>query len=118
MMKPREVGGALKSCKVAYVWVWLNDESGVFIQVSKTEAREVVDACKEDDLEEMLAYTKGDEVFIGDDDEEGGAEASEGDTGEEEEDGEEEEGEEESEEEEEEETPVKQATAATKKKAR
>ena len=110
MMKPREVGGALKSCKVAYVWVWLNDESGVFIQVSKTEAREVVDACKEDDLEEMLAYTKGDEVFIGDDDEEGGEEASE--------DGEEEEGEEESEEEEEEETPVKQATAATKKKAR
>ena len=125
MMKPHKVGAAIRKADVCYAWVWLTDDEGIFIQVSKTEARQFVDEAKEIELPEILAYVKGKELFLGDDEEvqDGGAEedlAEEDPAGEEEEEEEEEDaGEEEEEEEteeEEEEAPAVAATAAAAKK--
>jgi hypothetical protein len=119
MMKPHKVGAAIRKADVCYAWVWLTDDEGIFIQVSKTEARQFVDEAKEIELPEILAYVKGKELFLGDDEEvpDGGTEedsAEEDSVGEEEE--EEDAGEEEEEEEEEEEAPAVAATAAAAKK--
>jgi hypothetical protein len=120
MMKPHKVGAAIRKADVCYAWVWLTDDEGIFIQVSKTEARQFVDEAKEIELPEILAYVKGKELFLGDDEEvpDGGGvdedPAEEDSVGEEEE--EEDAGEEEEEEEEEEEAPAVAATAAAAKK--
>ena len=115
MMKPRELGGAIRSAKVCYVWVFLSEDDGQFIQVSKTEARQLVEAAKDYELEEMLGFVKDGEVFLGDDDD--GTEIADGGEMEEEEDGvEEEDAEEEDGEEEAEEENPPPAVAAPKKK--
>jgi dihydrofolate reductase len=119
MMKPHKVGAAIRKADVCYAWVWLTDDDGIFIQVSKTEARQFVDEAKEVGLTEILAYVKGKELFLGDDEESAeGSESSEEDAGEEEEDLglEEEEEEEEEETEEEEEAPAAKVAEAKKRK--
>jgi hypothetical protein len=77
-MKPHKIGGLLRDCKVVYAWLWFNDESGIFIQISKTEAREYINGAKEDGVEEVMAFVKGDELFLGDDDETAAEDAGEG----------------------------------------
>jgi hypothetical protein len=122
MMKPHKVGAAIRKADVCYAWVWLTDDDGIYIQVSKTEARQFVDEAKECKLPEILAYVKGKELFLGDD-EAGLSEAAEDPAGEEEaeeeeeeEDLGEEEEEEEADEEEEEEAPTAKTAEAKKRK--
>jgi hypothetical protein len=76
-MKPHAIGGLLRSCKTVYAWLWFNDEDGIFIQISKTEAREYINGAKEDGLTEVMAFVKGDELFLGDDDETAAEEGAE-----------------------------------------
>lgn len=123
MMKPRELSAAIRHCKTVYAWLWLTDDSGLYIQISKTEAQEFINGAKEDELSEVLGFVEKDEVFIGDDEspnadvEEGAEEdGEEEDLGEEEEETEEEGLDEEEETEEEEEAPKPAAAAAKKRK--
>jgi hypothetical protein len=135
MMKPHKLSAAIrdKKCKVVYAWLWLNNDDGVWIQISKSEALQFTDQAKEDGLAEVLAFEKKGEIFLGDDEEENeadipaGAEADgrfaaeeeEEDLGEEEEEeetlDEEEEEDVNEEEEEEEEAPAEQRSAAKKR---
>jgi hypothetical protein len=68
-MKPRELGGALKEATDVWLWVTLNKYAGFWLNISKAQAREIIDAAKEDGVEVIRVEEDGGELFIGGDEE-------------------------------------------------
>jgi len=67
-MKPREVGGMVSRAKCIYVWVpYLETEDtdhGIWLAVKKSQARDILNAAKEDDHLVFACERRG-EVYIG-----------------------------------------------------
>ena len=50
-MKPRELGGAIRASEEVFVYVALNKWQGMWLQISKSQARDIVDEAKVLDCE-------------------------------------------------------------------
>lgn len=68
-MKPRELGGAIRASEEVFVWVALNRWQGMWLQISKSQARDIVDEAKVLDCEIVRAVVDGKSIEIGGDDE-------------------------------------------------
>jgi len=79
-MRLRELGGAIRSAKMVYVYVPYNlteeeaqegkeaesTEHGVWLAVPRSTARMVIEDAKEHEIEEITARMERGELFIGD----------------------------------------------------
>jgi hypothetical protein len=70
-VKPRELGGILRSKKIKtiYTWVILNKYAGDWFEISAAFVRDIIDAAKDDNVEVIRAEVDGDELYIGGEDE-------------------------------------------------
>ena len=123
-MHPRNIGGRLRDPQIVAVtiWVWLDDENGMWLEVPKTTGKQFADAARAQGVQDAFAYVEqtpeGYVLRLGDDDPNSVAEEEEEEDGayedadeEEEEEADEEEEEEEVDEEEEEEEEEEEVPA-------
>jgi hypothetical protein len=63
-MKTRELAGAINRAKTIYVWVRFAENEGIFLEVSKPNARHILEAAKTKKVITLASIDAGD-LYIG-----------------------------------------------------